>query len=80
MEKSVKMSLVEFERLTEVERRYNEGKCELFFKSESKDGAYESEEIYAFNADEGMKLLAQKLVMAERRLYKKKWYQFAEKK
>ena len=80
MEKSVKMSLVEFERLTEIENKYKEGITELFFKSYFQSGTYTNQQVTAYKADEGMMQLASELRDANKMLSKKRWYQFVELK
>ena len=74
------MSLLEFERLTEIEKKYNSGLCEIYHRTTLGAGSYYSSNIVSYNADEGMKLLTTKLREAENKLHKRKWYQFVELK
>lgn len=70
----------EHNRLLEIEKVYKEGVCVLYQDYTYGVGSYSHNTITAFNADDGMKNLAEALNEAEDLLSKKKWYQFVELK
>ena len=76
----VSVSKKRYDELIEREKTYNKGVCRLYHCSAYGIGGYSYSNIQAFNANDGMKLLGEKVQKLEDMLEEKKWYQFVELK
>lgn len=69
-----------YEELIEAEKVYKKGVCRLYSYTAFGMSGYIYRNIETFNADEGMKLLGEKVQKLEDKLEERKWYQFVELK